>query len=193
MKKWRYGILLLVALLVFSGCGKTGQPEKVEEKVDYVIGVEKENAPYYFKDEKGNAAGIYVDLLKLLAEKEGFRYRWEEMTANDFLSGVYEENNLLFLGTVEKDDAEKEVWSEEVFQSGLSLITAKGSGISEMEALRDVTLGSRAKTGEEVFARYLAAKYSGEVITFRELKTVVEDFSAGYSKALVMDLSLIHI
>lgn len=186
MKRWRYGVLLLV-LLIFSGCTTTKHGAEPEEKVDYVIGVEKENAPYYFTDEKGDAAGIYVDLLKLLSEKEDFRYRLEEMTANDFLSGVYGEEPLLFLGAVDTDCAEQTIGSEELFQSGLYVLKAKGSGLTSMEDLRDVTVGTRAKTGEEIFARYLAAKYSGDVLTFRGLEAAVGDFSAGYSKALVMD------
>lgn len=186
MKRWRYGVLLLV-LLIFSGCTTTKHGAEPEEKVDYVIGVEKENAPYYFTDEKGDAAGIYVDLLKLLSEKEDFRYRLEEMTANDFLSGVYGEEPLLFLGAVDTDCAEQTVGSEVLFQSGLYVLKAKGSGLTRMEDLRDVTVVTRAKTGEEIFARYLAAKYSGDVLTFRGLETAVGDFSAGYSKALVMD------
>lgn len=186
MKRWRYGVLLLV-LLIFSGCTTTKHGAEPEEKVDYVIGVEKENAPYYFTDEKGDAAGIYVDLLKLLSEKEDFRYRLEEMTANDFLSGVYGEEPLLFLGAVDTYCAEQTVGSEVLFQSGLYVLKAKGSGLTRMEDLRDVTVVTRAKTGEEIFARYLAAKYSGDVLNFRGLETAVGDFSAGYSKALVMD------
>lgn len=186
MKRWRYGVLLLV-LLIFSGCTTTKHGAEPEEKVDYVIGVEKENAPYYFTDEKGDAAGIYVDLLKLLSEKEDFRYRLEEMTANDFLSGVYGEEPLLFLGAVDTYCAEQTVESEVLFQSGLYVLKAKGSGLTRMEDLRDVTVVTRAKTGEEIFARYLAAKYSGDVLNFRGLETAVGDFSAGYSKALVMD------
>lgn len=186
MKRWRYGVLLLV-LLIFSGCTTTKHGAEPEEKVDYVIGVEKENAPYYFTDEKGDAAGIYVDLLKFLSEKEDFRYRLEEMTANDFLSGVYGEEPLLFLGAVDTYCAEQTVGSEVLFQSGLYVLKAKGSGLTRMEDLRDVTVVTRAKTGEEIFARYLAAKYSGDVLNFRGLETAVGDFSAGYSKALVMD------
>ena len=39
MKRWRYGVLLLV-LLIFSGCTTTKHGAESVVNVDYVIGVE---------------------------------------------------------------------------------------------------------------------------------------------------------
>ena len=77
MKKWKYGLLLLAAALMLSGCSKEEEPqtETEPERPDYYVGVEEGNAPYYVLDAEGNASGFYVELMNTLAGHERGRIR----------------------------------------------------------------------------------------------------------------------
>src|SRR5699024_2503258 len=86
MKKWKYGLLLLAAALMLSGCSKEEEPqtETEPERPDYYVGVEEGNAPYYVLDAEGNASGFYVELMNTLAEQTGFTYEFRAMSAAEY-------------------------------------------------------------------------------------------------------------
>ena len=66
-KTWRYLLILCIGIL-FAGCTqqsheKQEPPKKEEAKM--IIGVAKNNAPYYSTDTAGNPEGLYVELMPL--------------------------------------------------------------------------------------------------------------------------------
>lgn len=201
MKKWKYGLLLLAAALMLSGCSKEEetQTETEPERPDYYVGVEEGNAPYYVLDAEGNASGFYVELMNTLAEQTGFTYEFRAMSAAEYAAyaAVSEEGDSdageadcdFFLGTLvpEVGDASTYVQSEPVYETGLCLLVNRGQGIRETKDLRSVSVAARAETEEERFSRYLSAKYHADTVVFQDAAGVMSDVGQGYSQAVVLD------
>ena len=186
----RTAVLFGAVLLSLTGCGAKEEAEKEAAPAgpDYVIGVEADNAPYYAADASGNVSGLYVDLMDCLAENAGCTYAFQTMSAAEF-DAMGGEGCDVFLGTMEPaaGSLSDYVQTEPFCQTGLSLLVKEGTGMSQMSDLRDRTIASRADTGEEAFAGYLAARYDGETIVFPDGTEALGDLTGGYASAVVMD------
>lgn len=196
MKKKYLGVLFLVAALLMTGCSETKEEtqKKEPDRPDYYVGVEKDNAPYYEVKDGEEPTGLYVDLMDTLAQRAGFTYAFREMSAAEFVADAENadsEEKLcdFFVGTMETEtgDTSTYVQSSPIYETGISLLVAKGQGIRKIEDIRSVDIASRAGTEEEMFAKYLAAKYDAATIVFQDMANVVSDMKAGYAKAIVLD------
>lgn len=196
MKKRYAGMLFLAAALFAAGCSETKEEttQKEPSGPDYYVGVEKENAPYYETEDGEEPTGLYVDLMDAMAQRAGFTYAFVEMSAAEFSADAEntdseEKRCDFFLGTMEikPGDASSYVQSEPVSETGLCLLVTKGQGLRDVEDVRSADIASRAKTEEETFARYLAAKYDAETIVFQDAANVLSDLEGGYAQAAVMD------
>ena len=184
-------LAVLVVLSSMTACTKkTVQEDKTKEspEADYQIGVEPDNAPYYYTNEEGTPEGLYVDIMEALAEKEEFTFDFIEISAADFYT-LAENGCDAFLGAMETETGDMTVLlqTEPFYQSRLYLFAKEDGRISAVRDLRDCTIAARASTGEEVFAAYLAAKYGASSLGFRSQTDVLTDVEQGYSEAFVMD------
>lgn len=181
--------LILFSAVALTGCGAKEEPEKKEVvRPDYIVGAEADNAPYYSVDEEGNESGLYVDLMESLAKNTGCTWEFQTMSAAEFIAADGEDCDV-FLGTMEPPagNLSEYVQTQPFYQTGLSLLVKQGTGMKKMSDLRDQTIASRADTGEETFAGYLAAKYDGETIGFQNGTEAMGDLTGGYASAVVMD------
>lgn len=155
----------------------------MKEKVDYTIGVEENNAPYFSLDANGNPTGFYADLVEAIAEKQGFTYQFENMTATEAAAGEGVSCDF-FLGTLKEKEKQQ---SEMFYQSKLCVVTQQGNKGKKLKNLENQSIAARASTGENDFAEYLAVKYDADSILFQTLDSTLEDMKEGYSFAAVLD------
>ena len=73
MKKRMIALLIAgVMAVTMCGCGS-----KSEEKKVYKVATDTTFAPFEFENDEGNMVGIDLDLLKAIAEDQGFEYELE--------------------------------------------------------------------------------------------------------------------
>ena len=82
MKKLKmFGILALAAVMTFSlaACSSGGSSSGSDGAKKYIIATDTPFAPFEFEDESGNRVGIDMDLLKAIAEDQGFEYELQPL------------------------------------------------------------------------------------------------------------------
>lgn len=82
MKKLKmFGILALAAVMTFSlaACSSGGSSSGSDGAKKYIIATDTTFAPFEFEDESGNRVGIDMDLLKAIAEDQGFEYELQPL------------------------------------------------------------------------------------------------------------------
>ena len=84
MKKIKYvGLIALVALALFAGCGKeTAQDtdnswEEIKEKGYFIVGLDDAFPPMGFRDEKGEIVGFDIDFAREAAKRMGVEVRFQ--------------------------------------------------------------------------------------------------------------------
>lgn len=194
MKKILSYCFVMMIGFVLGGCSwsDTKQNETEKKKADYVIGVEGDNAPYYFIDESGHPSGFYVKLMEKLGEKSGYTFEFVETDAASFRTLAAENNCDVFLGVLEKEtgDMTELFQTNSFYQSDLCLGTRSDDSIKSADELRNTEIVAVDAGGEASFAQYLAVKYEADALMFADGKTALEDLVDGNAKAAVIDVNV---
>lgn len=183
------GILLLL-LCMLGGC-TLGNGEKTSKKkeADYLIGVVKENAPYYYEEKDGGPKGYYVDFISALSKKYSFTYEFVSVESSSCKKNLSDKMIDAFIGTSVTEVGEKNSFfeSESFYTSKICVLSAPDSKIHNLKEIKRKKLVAISGTEEEVAAKYLANKYKGQSIAFSSIKEALNDVKEGYSQILVID------
>lgn len=189
-KLFYIGEVLILLLCILVGCTPGGQGKKKEKQnVDYLIGVVKENAPYYYEGKDGSSQGYYADFVSELSKKHSFTYDFvpvDALAAEELLSNKEID---AFIGVfTTKTGKEKTFLESKPFHtSKLCVLAAPNSGISSLKEIQGEKIAAVSGAQEEAAAKSLANKYEGQSVTFASTKDAITDIQDGYSQILVVD------
>lgn len=182
------GVLLLL-LCMLGGCTLgTGEKMSKKKEADYLIGVVKENAPYYYEEKDGSPKGYYVDFISALSKKYSFTYDFISVESSSCKEDLSDKRIDAFIGTSITDVGEKTSFfeSETFYTSPICVLSAPDSKIHNLKEIKGKKLATISGTEEEA-AKYLANKYKGQSIAFSSIKEALNDVKEGYSQTLVID------
>lgn len=172
----------LVALL--GGCGQKATQQAKDTgsgKVDstpkpkYVVATEASFAPFEFRDDKsGEYVGFDIELMKALAEVQGFDVEFKDMGFDGIIAAVKTGNVDMAISAISiDDDRKKEVdFSLPYYQSGLSVaVRADNSTIKGFGDLKGKRIAVQIGT---TGAKYVKNNIEGAKVT--EFNTVNDAF-----------------
>lgn len=190
-KTWRYLLILCIGIL-FAGCTqqsheKQEPPKKEEAKM--IIGVAKNNAPYYSTDIAGNPEGLYVELMNALSERGNFAFEFLDVSPVQAKEMITQGKCDAFLGVceLELDEREELLQRGAFYSSPLYLVTPKAGGLKDADELRDRKIAATALSSAEEYARKTAIRHGGDAVTFQDEETALLDMEGGYSQAMAID------
>ena len=169
MKKINYlSVLLLSALLLamvplaFAGDSTL---DTVLKRGKVIVGVSSEAPPFGFIDEKGELVGFDIDIARLIANKmfgedghieflkQGFAARWANANSGKIDFGIQ-------ITTVHSQRPTKVAFTRSYVDSGIVLVSKKGSGINKIADANksNVTVANLTVPAQEERAKRLFPK-----------------------------------
>jgi len=190
MKRPVLFLLVLVMLLTMTACGSGEDKAAVAttEKV-YKIATDTTFAPFEFEDDEGNMVGIDLDLLKAIAEDQGFKYELQSVGFSAAVTALEAgEADAVIAGmSITKDRQKKYDFSDAYYDSGIGMGVLPSSGITSYEDLRGKQVATKIGTEGNTFAESIQEEYGFTIIQLEDSSTMYQDVLSGASVACFED------
>ncbi len=159
-------LCIVMATVVFVGCGNNTADNG--EKV-WLIATDKGFSPFEFEDENGNIVGIDMDVLKAVAEDQGFKYEIQYVGWDAAIAACQagQADGMIAGATI--TDARKEsgwIFSDGYYDATQGLAVAKDSDITGFADLKGKKIAVKNGTISNEYAESIKDEYGFEVVTF---------------------------
>lgn len=171
---------------------ETQQPASApaENAQTFTVGVDAAYPPYDFRDEHGEAVGFDVDLIKAVAEKQGFGLNvvakeWDNLVA-DFDKGVYD---ISLVGYYPSDERKQKYLVSRPYAYGQDVVVSKKGGavtqaIKTADQLKNLKVAVQGNSPyEEQLKSYGVTSLSAKSTSFLAFQAVAR----GEADAMVLD------
>ena len=156
----------------------------------YLIATDTTFAPFEYQDAQGNFVGIDMDLLKAIAEDQGFQYEIQVLGFDASLQSVQSGQSDGMIAGMSITDARREIFdfSEPYFDSGVVMgIKADNGEIKGYADLAGKNVAIKKGTEGAAFAESIMDEYGFTVTYFADSSNMYEDVKAGNSAACFED------
>ncbi len=162
--------------------------DEAADKV-YKIATDTTFAPFEFENDKGEMVGIDLDLLKAIAEDQGFEYELVVAGFSAATTGLEAGEYDAVIAGMSITDARKEKYdfSEPYYDSGVGMAVNADSDIASYEDLEGKTVAVKIGTEGCTFAESIADQYGFTIMQFEDSSSMYQDVLAGNSVACFED------
>lgn len=159
----------------------------------YIIGTDTTFAPFEFRDPSGELVGIDIDLMKAIAEDQGFRVEFRSMGFNAALQALSanQVDGVIAGAGITEERQEVYDFSDPYFTGELTIAALEGSDFSGWEDLEGESVAVKTGSLSEEWARKMQQQYDFEINALDQTTTMVESVKSGHDAALVDDLPII--
>lgn len=193
---------VMLVVLCFAGCSKSGPAEKITAKT-MLIAYTEDNAPFIY-EENGEAKGFDVDLFVKIFDnvKNEFKdYKFVKVD-KDYKIGedvYYVDDNgenciaYVMVGGVQKDTGsvnENYTFSEDVINDRIITVTTDKSGISNYASLEGKNIGVVTGVAKAALDKHTAIKSGCKSVKeykAEDISAALADLDSGKINALVVD------
>ncbi|NLW15797.1 MAG: transporter substrate-binding domain-containing protein [Erysipelothrix sp.] len=178
--------ILLVAttlLLILTGCTSKQDPNK------YIIVTDTAFAPFEFTNDKNEFVGIDVDLIKAIADKEGFEIDLQSVGFSAALTALEtgQADGLIAGMSISDERKEKYDFSEPYFEVYVTMGVKKDSDITDLEGLRGKSVAVKDGTTSAAYAESVKDEYGFTTTYFESSPVMYQDVVLGNSAAAFED------
>ncbi len=158
-------------------------------KSNYTIVADSSFAPFEFQNDKGEYVGIDMELIKAIAEQQGFTITISNPGFDAALNAVQSGQADAVIAGMSITDARSEIFdfSNSYYTSNILLAVKSGSDISSYEALSGKTVGAKNGTSSYTFLEEHADEYGYSLKAFDEASTMYDSLNSGSIDALMDD------
>lgn len=200
--------LTMAAVMALSLAGCSGQAPETKEttasdktseaaketaaaKTDkvYKIATDTTFAPFEFENDKGEMVGIDLDLLKKIAEDQGFQFELQVVGFSAAVTALEagECDGVIAGMSITDERKQKYDFTESYFDSGVGMAVLPDSGIASYEDLKGKNVAAKIGTEGCTFAESIADKYGFKVTQFEDSSSMYQDVLAGNTVACFED------
>ncbi|HEL2422069.1 TPA: ABC transporter substrate-binding protein/permease [Streptococcus suis] len=158
-------------------------------KSSYTIVADSSFAPFEYQDESGNYVGIDMELIKAIAEQQGFTITIQNPGFDAALNAVQAGQADAVIAGMSITDARKEIFdfSNAYYTSNILLAVKNGSDIASYEDLKGKTVGAKNGTASYSFLEENKSKYGYILKAFDEASSMYDSLNSGSIDALMDD------
>ncbi|MCG8483359.1 MAG: transporter substrate-binding domain-containing protein [Clostridia bacterium] len=186
MKKLLIVLLAFVMIFSLAACG--GQ----EETKVYLVGTEPTFPPFEFTNDAGEIIGFDIDLIKAIAEDQGFEVEIKNLGFDGLIMAVQSENiDIIASGMTITEEREENVdFSTPYINAGLALAVAHGDdAIQSADDLKGKKVAVQiGTTGANEAQRLMDEGIVADVVTFNTVDVVMMELVNGGVDAVINDL-----
>ncbi len=159
----------------------------------FSIGTDTTFAPFEFRDASGELVGIDIDLMKAIAEDQGFQVEFHSMGFNAALQALSSDqvDGVIAGAGITPEREETYDFSDSYFTGELSIAANEGAGIEGWQDLEGESVAVKTGSLSEEWAREMQQDYDFELNALDQTTTMVESVKSGHDAALVDDLPII--
>ncbi len=193
MKKLKmFGILALAAVMTFSlaACSSGGSSSGSDGAKKYIIATDTTFAPFEFEDESGNRVGIDMDLLKAIAEDQGFEYELQPLGFDAAVTALEsgQADGVIAGMSITEERQKKYDFSDPYFDSGVGMaVKSDNDTIKSYDDLRGKNVAVKNGTEGSKYAESIKDQYGFNITSFPESANMYEDVKSGNSVACFED------
>lgn len=191
-------MILLLAMGMLVGCGggdKSADDQKAADKdKTYNIATDTTFAPFEFQNDKGEYVGVDIEILKAIAEDQGFKYELNPLGFNAAVAALESNQTDAVIAGMSITDERKQKYdfSEPYYDSGVVMaVSAKNSDIKSYDDLKDKKVAVKTGTEGATFAESIKDKYGFKLVYFDESPLMYEDVKTGNTAACFEDYPVI--
>jgi glutamine transport system permease protein len=188
---WLVAVLAVLAL--FGGAATASAGPAAQSPVagkTYIIGTDTTFAPFEFQDGSGNLTGIDMDLIRAIAQKQGFTVEIKSLGFDAALQALQSNQVSGVIAGMSITDERRNIFdfSDPYFDSGVQMAVAKSNtDVTGYEQLRGKTVAVKRGSEGETFADSIKGKYGFTVKPLDQSATMYADVKAGNSVAVFDD------
>lgn len=158
-------------------------------KSSYTIVADSSFAPFEYQDESGKYVGIDMELIKAIAEQQGFTITIQNPGFDAALNAVQAGQADAVIAGMSITDARKEIFdfSDAYYTSNILLAVKNGSDIASYEDLKGKTVGAKNGTASYTFLESNKDKYGYTLKAFDEASGMYDSLNSGSIDALMDD------
>lgn len=165
------------------------ETEAVKSDKKYKIATDTTFAPFEFENDKGEMVGIDLDLLKAIAQDQGFEY---ELVVAGFSAAVTgleasEYDGVIAGMSITSERAAKYDFSQTYYDSGVGMAVLADSTIASYDDLSGKDVAAKIGTEGCTFAESIADQYGFKITQFEDSASMYQDVLAGNSVACFED------
>lgn len=197
-KKLSLFSMLVVLILALAACG--GDDDNGSDDADtdegvqeYSVGVDNTYPPFEFTED-GELVGIDVDLIKAIAEDQGFEIEIEQMDFSGIIPSMQSGELDVGMGGMSITDERKETvdFTDPYFEAGISLVVANDTtDIEKLEDLDGKNVVVKNGTVGANFAEENKDEYGFEIVQVNDSASMFQEVTNGTADALMEDYPVI--
>lgn len=158
-------------------------------KSSYVIVSDSSFAPFEYQGGDGSYTGIDIELIKAIAEQQGFTITIQNPGFDAALNAVQAGQADAVIAGMTITDARQKIFdfSDAYYTSNILLAVKSGSSIASYEDLKGKTVGAKNGTSSYSYLEANASKYGYTLKAFDEASTMYDSLNSGSIDALMDD------
>lgn len=166
----------------------TAAPDKT-----YIINTDTTFAPFEFENDKGELVGIDMDILKAVAEDQGFKYEVVPVGFSAATTALETGECDGVIAGMSITDARKEKYdfSAPYYDSGVGMAVLSDSDVDAYDKLNGQIVAAKIGTEGCTFAESIAEQYGFTVTQFEDSSTMYQAVLAGEAAACFEDYPVI--
>ncbi len=173
-KTLRIAALVMSVLMIaaaFAGCAKTNdnQNDNNDAAKHFVVATDKGFSPFEFQDAEGNIVGIDMDVLKAVAEDQGFTYDLQYVGWDAAIAACQAgQADGMIAGASITEERKNSGWifSDGYYDATQGMAVAKDSEVASFEDLEGLKVAVKNGTMSNQYAESIKEQYGFEVVTF---------------------------
>lgn len=158
-------------------------------KSTYKIVMDSSFAPFEYQNDSGEYEGIDVELIKAIAEQQGFNVEISNPGFDAALNAVQAGQADAVMAGMSITDARKEIFdfSDAYYTSNILLAVKSGSSVKSYSDLKGLTVGAKNGTSSYAWLSEHADEYGYTLKAFDEAPTMYDSLNSGSIDALMDD------
>ena len=191
MKKFLALLLSISTLaLLFAGCGAAKEKEPAETGKKWVISTDTAFNPFEYTNKDGKFVGIDVDILKAIAEDQGFEYELKSLGWDASIAACQAnqaDGMIAGASITDKRKADGWIFSDSYYTCTQTMTVAENSTITSFEDLRGLKVAVKRSTQGEEYANSLKDQYGFSITVYDDSDTMYQAVIGGQEVACFED------
>ncbi|MDN5025373.1 ABC transporter substrate-binding protein/permease [Streptococcus sp. SO4] len=188
IKKWTSSSKTSSQVTSLTSTTSAGQ-KATPVKSKYVIASDSSFAPFVFQNSSNQYTGIDMDLIKAIAEDQGFEIEITNPGFDAAINAVQSGQADGMIAGMSVTDARKETFdfSDSYYTANTILGVKESSTISSYEDLKGKTVGVKNGTASQTFLTENQSKYGYKIKTFADGSSMYDSLNTGSIDAVMDD------
>ncbi|MEW1962264.1 amino acid ABC transporter substrate-binding protein/permease [Microbacterium sp. NPDC077644] len=190
----RIAALAMTALVAAGVMLGVAAPATADDSGEtFVIGTDTTFAPFEFTDENGDLVGIDMDLLRAIAEDQGFEVEIRQLGFDAAVQALQSNQVDAVMAGMSITDERKKVFdfSDPYFTSGIQLGVLDASDIQSLDDLDGQTVAVKTGTQGQTFAEDNKDEYGFRVTPYTDTTDMVDAVKAGQAVGYFEDFPVL--